>query len=213
MQKTVPEAAFRLKSSPENFDLWPFHFELLFTVTVGHRLSMHLTTRDLDTKPFEITSALHSYIAVSDITKTQVKGLDGTRYYDKVKGLKAVQSGSLHVDQETDHVYRGMLCLCLYQCPDADGYEPNPCNVMQVPFTDILGNYAPGKHTETRRCNKRQRCPDKYRKLAYLFICRKQHGGQLGLVTELCNENSSKYRGQYFVFHLPLTLPFSPKDA
>ena len=106
--KDVSQAAFRLKSSPENFNLWPFHFELLFTVTVGRSLSMHLTTRNLDTKPFEISSALHSYIAVSDITKTQAKGLEATAYYDKVKGLKAVQSDSLRVDQEIDRVYQGV---------------------------------------------------------------------------------------------------------
>lgn len=102
----ISRVTMRIKDSPATMALWPFRFELLFRVTVGSNLTMSLITRNLDKKPFSITSALHSYLAVSDISKTVVEGLDGRHYFDKVKGGTALQQDGLHIDREIDRIYQ-----------------------------------------------------------------------------------------------------------
>jgi glucose-6-phosphate 1-epimerase len=73
---------------------------------VGTHLVLELVTRNLDKRPFEITSALHSYLAVSDISQVHVNGLDGTRCFDKVTGEEYTHSGLLYIDRETDRVFQ-----------------------------------------------------------------------------------------------------------
>jgi glucose-6-phosphate 1-epimerase len=43
---------------------------------------MELTTTNTDSKPFEITQALHSYFSVSDIKDIRIIGLEECLYYD-----------------------------------------------------------------------------------------------------------------------------------
>ena len=104
--KDSSEVTMQLKDSPESLKLWPLRFELLLHVTVSRNLTVSLVTRNMDEKPFEITSALHSYLAVSDIDKTVVNGLDGSRYFDKVTGQPALQKGGLHIHREIDRIYQ-----------------------------------------------------------------------------------------------------------
>ena len=96
----------RLTDSDKSLELWPFHFEVLLKITVGTHLGLELVTRNLDKRPFEITSALHSYLAVSDITRVSVDGLDDTRCFDKVSSEEYAHSGLLHIDRETDRVFQ-----------------------------------------------------------------------------------------------------------
>ncbi len=104
--KDTSEVTMQLKDSPESLKLWPFRFELLLHVNVSRSLTISLITRNLDDKPFKITSALHSYLAVSDIGETLVEGLDGRHYFDKVTGQPELQKGHLQIDRETDRVYQ-----------------------------------------------------------------------------------------------------------
>lgn len=76
------EVTFQLKSSAKSLKQWPYRFELLLRVTVGPTLTIALTTKNCDEHPFEITSALHSYFAVSDLDNVYVEGLDNTPYFD-----------------------------------------------------------------------------------------------------------------------------------
>ena len=96
----------RLHDSPETRKLWPFRFRLTLHVTVSRSLTVNLVTSNLDEEPFEISSALHSYLSVSDIRRTTIEGLDGRRYFDKVTGSPGFQKGRLHIDRETDRIYQ-----------------------------------------------------------------------------------------------------------
>lgn len=54
----------------------------------GETLRMSLKVTNTGTKAITYEQALHSYFAVSDISKTEVQGLKGIDYLDKVDGFK-----------------------------------------------------------------------------------------------------------------------------
>lgn len=96
-----------LKSSQESLKLWPYEFELTLDVTVGQKLTLSLTSKNSDAKPFCITQALHSYFSISDISKVCIEGLEKKHYYNKVDGsYENIQEGRLYFTQETDRVYK-----------------------------------------------------------------------------------------------------------
>jgi len=104
--KNSTELLLQLQSSAETLRLWPYRFQLLLKITVGPALTLALTTKNSDTKPFTITSALHSYFAIDDIGKVSVQGMDETEYLDLLTNQTLVQRGSIHIDKEVDRVYR-----------------------------------------------------------------------------------------------------------
>lgn len=102
------EVIFQLKSSAESLKLWPYRFELLLRVTVGLPLTIALTTKNGDEHPFEITSALHSYFAVSDIDNVYVEGLDNTPYFDALTRENRMQRGNVYIADEVDRIYQNV---------------------------------------------------------------------------------------------------------
>jgi glucose-6-phosphate 1-epimerase len=63
---------------------WPHDFSLLFRVAVeGDSLDLSLQVRNTGQSPFAFSSALHSYLAVADIAKARVDGLQNLRYSDQ----------------------------------------------------------------------------------------------------------------------------------
>lgn len=97
----------RLTSSEETRRLWPFDFELTLEFSIGAELRLSLKTTNTGDKAFRISQALHSYFAVSDISKVYLEGLEGKKYYNKVDdSFDNLQKGRLCFDQETDRVYQ-----------------------------------------------------------------------------------------------------------
>ncbi len=99
------EIVLQLKSSAASLHLWPYRFELQLHVTVGEKLVISLITKNCDKKPFTITSALHSYFAVSDINTVSVKGLENITYFDLLTQKSIVQKGYVQIDGEVDRIY------------------------------------------------------------------------------------------------------------
>jgi len=100
-----------LRDSADTRALWPHGFDLSLTVIVGRSLFLSLTTRNTGDSTFELTQALHSYFAVTDIAHTRVSGLDGCAYVDKARGAggaRQVQQGDVTVTAEVDRVYVGV---------------------------------------------------------------------------------------------------------
>ena len=94
--------------------LWDFAFDLELVVTVGSTLSLALTTRNTGLVAFNISQALHSYFSVSNIGQTQVLGLDGTSYLDKLQNFAPCQqTGAVSFSAETDRVYLGTTASCV----------------------------------------------------------------------------------------------------
>ena len=102
------ELIFQLKSSARSLQLCPYTFELQLHVTVAGTLTISLTTINCDEKAFTITSALHSYFAVSDIDNVYIEGLDKTRYFDSLTKESIVQKGNVHIAGEVDRIYQNV---------------------------------------------------------------------------------------------------------
>ena len=85
---------------------FPYRFRLTLRITVGERLSVSLTTQNLDEAPFEITEALHTYFSVGDIDAVRIHGLENVTYADATDGFALKASPhAITVTAETDRVY------------------------------------------------------------------------------------------------------------
>jgi glucose-6-phosphate 1-epimerase len=100
------EVILILKHSQETLKLWPYKFELELKITVCDKLSMELTTRNLDAKTFTITQALHTYFDISHISDVSINGLDKKPYLDALTNKQEVQSGDIIFREEVDRVYQ-----------------------------------------------------------------------------------------------------------
>jgi glucose-6-phosphate 1-epimerase len=86
--------------------LWPYRFALELEITVGESLALALTTRNTDERPMTVTQALHTYFLVGDIRRTQVLGLAGHDYIDKVgETADRRQSGPVNFDGPVNRIY------------------------------------------------------------------------------------------------------------
>ncbi len=98
--------------------IWPREFDVELAVRLGSELSMELTTRNPGPEPMEITEALHTYLAVSDVRRVSIAGLEGVTYADKVEGLaRRRQDGPVTFDGEVDRVYLGTRGACVLDDP------------------------------------------------------------------------------------------------
>jgi glucose-6-phosphate 1-epimerase len=97
---------FTLVSDAETLALWPHAFRLQLEVMIGTALELTLTTENTDNTAFVLTEALHTYLAVADITQVSIDGLDGVRYWDTV-GEPAWRQPAEGVvfDREVDRQY------------------------------------------------------------------------------------------------------------
>ena len=104
----LSKVTLSLESTQETFALWPHAFKLTLDVYVGDELRLELTSQNVGTKPFTISSALHTYLAIDDISKTKVYGLEGKSYFDKTQNAFAVQEGDIDFSKEVDRIYKGV---------------------------------------------------------------------------------------------------------
>ena len=89
--------------------IWPHSFNLTIEITVSHSLNVELVTRNTGDQSFTLTQALHSYFTVGDISHTQVVGLAGTNYLDKVAGYaQRAQIGDIEIVEEVDRIYQNV---------------------------------------------------------------------------------------------------------
>ena len=105
---TEDDATFvhRISSDTARSPHWPYRYAVQLRSRFGQQLELDLTTTNLSEEPFEYEEALHAYLAVGDISRVSVDGLDGTSYFDKVTGDERQHSGSLTFGGETDAVFR-----------------------------------------------------------------------------------------------------------
>ncbi len=108
-------------SSETTGAIWPHAFELRHTITIGQELSMSLQTRNMGTKDFIISEALHTYLQVSDVRQVQVRGLENQPYFSKLQNATIDGSDKpIEIDQEVDRVYTDFAGPCLLHDP---GFE------------------------------------------------------------------------------------------
>jgi glucose-6-phosphate 1-epimerase len=84
---------------------WPHRFDARYTVTVGAELSLSLTVTNRDAEPITFEEALHTYLAVADIRRTEVAGLEGTAFIDRLTGPRPAETEPVRFEAETDRIY------------------------------------------------------------------------------------------------------------
>jgi glucose-6-phosphate 1-epimerase len=102
-------ALFELASDQTTRDLHPYELRLSLDVLVGASLVLSLTVHNTDERPFAFEEALHTYLAVSDVRRCRVTGLEGTSFVDKTAGgvRRPGEPSPIVVRGETDRVYLG----------------------------------------------------------------------------------------------------------
>ncbi|MEY4386088.1 MAG: hypothetical protein RLY20_1371 [Verrucomicrobiota bacterium] len=97
---------FRLPEVRATAD-WP-RFVAEFEVLIGHTLEMELKVTNVDdARELPLETCLHTYFAVSDITQTTVRGLQGVKYLDALDNYreKVESPEAICVGSEVDRVY------------------------------------------------------------------------------------------------------------
>lgn len=98
--------------------LWPAPFRLSLAVTIGPVLRLDLTMRHMGTEMAVITSALHSYFYVQDVTNISISGLEDTRYVDQLADNRLqLQQGQIQIGEEVDRVYLNTTADCVIHDP------------------------------------------------------------------------------------------------
>ncbi|KAE9967324.1 hypothetical protein BLS_006442 [Venturia inaequalis] len=87
---------------------WPYDFGVVYSVTLSKEgLQTVVNVRNEGKESFEFQFLLHTYLRVKDITKTEVTGLLGTSYVDKVLDATThtESNANLKITGEVDRVY------------------------------------------------------------------------------------------------------------
>ena len=91
---TTPASfSFELHHTGETSALYPHSLCARLDVSAGSELHMSLSLTNDDDHPFAIEAAMHTYLHVGDIKDVTIEGLDGARYFDKVRARYATQRG------------------------------------------------------------------------------------------------------------------------
>lgn len=99
---------FRLQDSDVSRAIWPQAFTAeLLAVIGGQQLSVALSVRNRGTTAFTFTAALHTYLAIDDLTATRLIGLQGLSYRDSANGgaLGVESANELAISGEVDRIY------------------------------------------------------------------------------------------------------------
>lgn len=135
---STAEACIRmvLEGTPDNRPDWPHPFTLALAVSLGSdSLSIRLSvTNNGETEPFTFTAALHTYLAVGDISNTSLQGLEGCGYLDATRGNAPLlqRERDLRFEGEVDRVYLSAPSELLLRDGD-DGLR-----VLQAGFRDTV---------------------------------------------------------------------------
>ena len=95
----------QLLSDEKSKAIWNYEFDIRLDIVIGEELSVALSIKNIDSKPFEITTALHSYFNISNIDDVVVKGLKNTSYYDALEKKEYIQKDEVTINKEVDRVY------------------------------------------------------------------------------------------------------------
>jgi glucose-6-phosphate 1-epimerase len=89
---------------------WNYPYEAALSVELGDsELALTLTLKNTGTTDMAFTSALHTYLAVSDIAQARILGLYGSPYIDKMADRTSTIDNEqvLIINGETDRIYTG----------------------------------------------------------------------------------------------------------
>lgn len=111
--ETVAEAdgagiTLAIAEGTAHIDGWPEGATATLRVVLGAGLDVSLETYNAGGAPMRLTSALHTYFAVSDIASVRVDGLAGCAYLDKLDdSARRQQDSAIRFASEVDRIYLG----------------------------------------------------------------------------------------------------------
>ena len=100
--------AFELRDTDATRAIWPASFLATLTVRIGgRRLETTLTVQNTGQETFQFTAALHTYLRVDDIAKSEIVGLHGGQYRVSSAPDECVNDDQdvLRIHGEVDRVY------------------------------------------------------------------------------------------------------------
>lgn len=100
-------ASADVPAGTEGGERWPYGFTAEFSVTFAATLTLSLAVTNCSDRPMPVGGALHTYLAVPDVERLTIRGLEDVRYVDKVDGGEHDQQGAITFTGETDRVYAG----------------------------------------------------------------------------------------------------------
>ena len=87
--------------------VFEYDFDAELTLTLGETPTLELALTNNSRSAFSASWVMHTYFAISDISRVRVEGLDGREYADKVAGGETfTQSGPVTFAGEVDRVYQ-----------------------------------------------------------------------------------------------------------
>jgi glucose-6-phosphate 1-epimerase len=98
---------------------WPHDFALRLRVAVGARLTLTLAVTNTSSEPWAYEEALHTYLAVGDVTAAVVSGLEGAAYLDKTEAMarKRHPHEPMRFAGEVDRTFLGHTAACVVEDP------------------------------------------------------------------------------------------------
>jgi glucose-6-phosphate 1-epimerase len=100
---------FGLGAGSSAFQSWRGPVDLRLEYVVGRELEARLIVTAVD-EPVELTLALHTYLAVSDVAEVTIEGLEGARYLDTLDGWRERRDEApVRFTGEVDRVYQGVV--------------------------------------------------------------------------------------------------------
>ena len=153
-------AVFEWGDNASTRSLWPHSFAARLSVAIGGAaLTVALDITNTGSSPFHFTAALHTYLAVQDITDVQVFGLQGLHYRDTAQsGCMAQEAkAALRIVDEVDRNYFAAPPTLLLQD------DVRALRIEQTGFVDTVV-WNPGAASSV---NFKDLAPDDYQR----FLC------------------------------------------
>jgi len=109
----------RLSSDAESHRFWAGEFAASLTFSLGTALAMTFECENIGRAELTYEIALHTYLAVGDVQQIRIRGLERTRFIDKMDGGKQKMSGTdpLVLTGDTDRVFLDTAAPCTIDDP------------------------------------------------------------------------------------------------
>lgn len=96
----------RLSDNAQARAWWPQAFEALLQIDLSPgAVQLTLTVHNTDVQPLAFSGALHTYLAVPDVTQAELQGLGGQPEWDSLTDTHAQAADTLRFVSEFDRVY------------------------------------------------------------------------------------------------------------
>ncbi len=96
----------RLKDKDQTRQWWPQSFEALLQIDMRPgAVQLTLNIHNTDAQPLAFSGALHTYLAVPDVTQASLQGLGGQAEWDSLTDTHAQAADTIHFAAEFDRVY------------------------------------------------------------------------------------------------------------